>query len=88
MDHRSEVWSCALIRNECRLVTLSSDVELRIYEINSADNESVCVPISCLLLGHLKRQSRSRPLCLRVDKECVNVVVMVSSDVTLCNTMS
>lgn len=33
VDHRSEVWAGELLRNETRLVTASSDIELRVYDI-------------------------------------------------------
>jgi U3 small nucleolar RNA-associated protein 12 len=75
VDHRSEVWSGTLIRNGMRLITTSSDVELRVYDLTSSDSSKVA-PVSCQLLGSIKRGSRSRPLCLAVDGEGLNMVVM------------
>ncbi|XP_041346657.1 LOW QUALITY PROTEIN: WD repeat-containing protein 3 homolog, partial [Gigantopelta aegis] len=90
VDHRSEVWAGELLRNETRLVTASSDIELRIYDIlppqdndkskwtrSEDDIKSGSGPISCLLLGNLKRQSSNRVLCLKCDSSADNLVVML-----------
>lgn len=77
-EHRSEIWEGLILRNETRLLTLSSDNQLRIYQLTSnGTNVSRACPLYCECIGELKRQISGRPLALKSDIEGHCLAVMV-----------
>lgn len=76
-DHHSEVWGCELLLSDTRLITMSSDSELRIYDISPNATSSSSSPLSVSLLGSLKRQMSGRPHAIKVDGRGTLLVVMV-----------
>ena len=72
-ESTSEVWGCGLLPSQSKLVTMSSDTELRVYELSPAHSR----PLSVSLVGTIKRQLGTRPLCIRIDGRGSLMVVMV-----------
>lgn len=80
VDHRTEVWGIALMRNMDYLVTGSRDSVLNVYKLSANDAEAVlnviddplledetASPLNCTLMGTIQRGGHGRTMGISTD---------------------